>query len=75
MSLLEKGVTGWLAGTEHPTIADFHWASTLMAVQKGWTGNKEALKGFPELEKFVEKFLAVAEIADYYKNHEFKIWW
>ena len=74
-ALLQKSETGWLAGTSGPSIADFHWVATLMAIQRGWTGNKEALKKFPELVGLVEKFLAVPEIADYYKNNEFKIWW
>ena len=72
-SLINNGGTGWLAGTEGPSLADFHWVSTLMACQRGWTGKEARLT--KELEALVEKFLAVPEIADYYKNNEFKIWW
>lgn len=76
VKLLKNGQTGWLAGTQHPTIADIFWGSSLQAVKLGWTGvGEKVFDDFPEINQFIEKFLAIDEVAEYYKNTEFKIWW
>ena len=71
--LLNSSKSGWIAGTENASIADFMWVPTLMAVQKGWTGGCQKLT--PTLTKYVEKFLALPENQKYYETHEYKIWW
>ena len=57
--LLVDGGTGWLAGTPGPTIADLLWAPWLHQIEKGWSGNAEALKPFPELEALLAKVRAL----------------
>ena len=73
--ILSESSTNWIAGTEGPSIADFFWAASLMAVQRGWTGDKTVVEGFPKLNALVDRVLALEEMKEYYKNHEFKIWW
>ena len=38
---IQQGETTWIAGTDKPSIADFHWAGVLPAIEKGaWTGDE-----------------------------------
>ena len=57
--LLKSGGTGYLAGTKEPTIADFFWYPTFVAVADGWTGNPKALDSFPLIQSFMVKFKAL----------------
>ena len=65
---LDASATGWLAGTQGPSIADFFWVPSLMALQKGRSGDADVLKAFPRLEALVGRFLALPKIAEYYQN-------
>jgi len=71
---LEKGGTGWLAGTEKPTIADFQWAGILPAVKKGWTGKQFDLKEYPKLAAMCDNFYELEQVKTWYKNNEYKLW-
>ena len=57
--LLKRGGTGYLAGTKEPTIADFFWYPTFVAVAEGWTGNPKALESFPLIQFFMTKCKAL----------------
>jgi glutathione S-transferase len=56
--LLKDGATGFLAGTKEPTIADFFWYPTFVAIANGWTEDANILKSFPFIQKFMSKFKA-----------------
>lgn len=69
---IQEFETGWLAGTENPTIADFQWAVWLRIVELGWTGQKIQL---PErLDDLVERFFDLDENQSWYDDHDFKLW-
>jgi len=73
---LEKSKSGWLAGTEQPSIADFQWGSTLRGVSHGWTGSKTVLDAekFPKLVAFEKKFHDFGAIKKYYETNVYKDW-
>mmetsp|Transcript_14913 Transcript_14913/g.23496 ORF Transcript_14913/g.23496 Transcript_14913/m.23496 type:complete len:83 (-) Transcript_14913:329-577(-) len=70
--MLASSKTGWIAGTDQPSPADFAWACRLAqfipdkvdlfpeAVRK--------LEGFPGLQAFVEKFFAHPKIKEFYSK-------
>jgi len=64
--------TGWIAGTEEPTPADFVWYCRLinMASKKEISEKVKSLEDFPKLKTFVEKFESLDEIKQYYKERE-----
>jgi hypothetical protein len=60
--LLEKSSTGWLAGTETPSICDFALAPRLMSLPSSAEVFKDILVPFPKVVAFFDKFKAtVAE--------------
>lgn len=65
-SLLENSKSGWLAGTDKPTIADFVWAPLLVAVKDGWSGDTTLLDKFPLITTFLTNFYKLKPIATYY---------
>lgn len=67
------GDNDWLAGTEGPTIADFGWVNSFMSIQKGGLGDPSMLAGFPKLNALVDRLMALDEMKEYYKNHEYKM--
>lgn len=68
-ALLKKGSTGWIAGTQKPSIADFCWAPILKSVLEGkTTGDSTVLKSFPEVIAFMRKFYALPAVAQYYAD-------
>ena len=68
----ETGATGWIAGTEEPSPADFVWYCSLtnMAVKKEISEKNKSLVDFPKLKAFIEKFESLDEIKHYYKERE-----
>jgi len=54
-SLVKMGGTVWLAGTQKPTIADFHWAPVLKRAER-ITGDPNLLSEFPLLSRMLKSF-------------------
>ena len=71
---IEKGGTGWLAGTAKPSIADFQWAGILPAIKGGWTGKKFDLTKYPKLNAMNDKFYLLEAVNQWYENNEYKFW-
>ena len=67
---LQQNGSAWLAGTKGPSIADYFWVPVLRSLQGGWSGDKEILGKFPALVDLINRFMALPEVAEYYKNHE-----
>lgn len=65
--VLESSGTGWLAGTEGPSIADFLWVPTLQGLLAGWSGDESLLKPHPSLLELVKRFMALPEVEAYYE--------
>ena len=68
--ILVEGGTGWMAGTNGPSIADFFWAPSLKACQTGWTGDSTVLSGFPKLEEFMGRFYGIPQVKNYYYERD-----
>lgn len=68
--LLEDSSTGWLAGTEEPSPADFVWYVRLavyMPSQPRFFPEKlVSFEDFPKIKAFVEKFAGLDAINEYY---------
>ena len=61
---LASGGTGWLCGTESPSVADFFMGTELQRLGEKWaerSGGRTFAESFPELGAFVEKFYALGE--------------
>ncbi len=60
--------TGWLAGTDEPSPADFVWYVTLslMAEKKELSDNVKSLEDFPKIKAFMEKFESLEAVKEYY---------
>jgi len=71
---LVKGGTGWLAGTEKPTIADFQWAGILPAVKAGWTGKKWDMTAYPKLNAMCDRFYEIESVKAWYENNKYEFW-
>jgi len=69
---IETSATGWIAGTEEPSPADFVWYCSLtnMAAKKEISEKNKSLECFPKLKAFVEKFESLDSIREYYKEDE-----
>mmetsp|Transcript_27937 Transcript_27937/g.49567 ORF Transcript_27937/g.49567 Transcript_27937/m.49567 type:complete len:226 (+) Transcript_27937:103-780(+) len=66
--------SGWIAGTEEPSPADFVWyvrLSSSMAQKKELSDKIKSLADFPRIKKFVETFGGLEPIREYYaaKDH------
>lgn len=68
--LLEASTTGWIAGTEGPSIADF-----ILVPRLEWLNNGQAIEGFTNvLDKYenlkglIAKFYEIPAVKDYYKK-------
>lgn len=68
----DASATGWIAGTEEPSPADFVWYCSLtnMADKKEISDENKSLVDFPKLKAFIEKFESLDEIKEYYKERE-----
>ncbi|CAJ1942768.1 unnamed protein product [Cylindrotheca closterium] len=71
--LLKASSTGWVAGTETPTIADFVWFARFddyIPNRKQLSENLRSLDDYPECKAFVERFKSLAPIKEYYANQK-----
>merc|ERR1712226_405564 len=68
-TVLAYGGTGWLAGTEQPTIADFFWVPTLQLLQQGaWNGDANLFTPFTKLQALIKRFSELPQVKDYYSK-------
>lgn len=70
---LEDSTTGWIAGTEGPSIAEFTWMPALK-----WFSEEAAARGgnsvidvdkFPKIKEWMEKFDNLSEIKEWRAKH------
>jgi glutathione S-transferase len=69
--LLNASETGWIAGTEEPSAADFVWFTRLsnsMPETAEYPDKLKSLEDFPVLKTFVEKVKSLEAIKDYYEK-------
>lgn len=69
--LFKASATGWVAGTEEPSIADFVWFARLgdFLPNKGEYSEKlKSLDEFPTLKTFVEQMRSLEAIKEYYEK-------
>jgi glutathione S-transferase len=68
-SLLKASSTGWIAGTEEPSAADFVWFARLadfVPNKAEFSPKLKTLEDFPVLKDFVERFKSLEAIKEYY---------
>lgn len=70
-NLLNESTSGWLAGGDGPSIADFVLVPRLLwLTAPGKDGiDTEILSGYPLLRSFIDKLLALTAVVEYYKTH------
>lgn len=70
--ILESSPTGWIAGTETPSPADFVWYCSLvnMAAKKEISAANSGLESYPKLRAFKEKFESLEAIKEYYRKEK-----
>jgi prostaglandin-H2 D-isomerase / glutathione transferase len=69
----EASSTGWIAGTEEPSMADFVWYSKLVDFipeHPNLSSTAKDLSPYPACQAFVEKFRALEAIQAYYAGKE-----
>ena len=69
---LERSPTGWLAGTDSPSIADLAWAPRLRWLESGaldWLP-PSILTPFPRARALVERVYALPEVAAFCRHEE-----
>jgi glutathione S-transferase len=67
--LFEQSSTGWIAGTEEPSPADFVWYMRLadfIPEKKELSDKIKSLEDYPACKAFVEKFKSLEAIKGYY---------
>ena len=75
LSFLEKkltaSTTGWLAGTEKPSIADFVFVPRLQWLVSGANDGIDGnlLDGYPKVKEMIEKLMSLPEVVEYYKKN------
>jgi len=62
---LHASKTGWIAGTDGPSIAEFHW----MPVLKWYDGKVLDVNDYPKIKEWMDKFYDLPEIKDWYAKH------
>mmetsp|Transcript_24817 Transcript_24817/g.36725 ORF Transcript_24817/g.36725 Transcript_24817/m.36725 type:complete len:224 (+) Transcript_24817:84-755(+) len=70
-SLLKSSSSGWIAGTEEPSTADFVWYTRLadyIPAKKELSDKVKSLEGFSSCKAFVEKFRSLDAIKEYYES-------
>lgn len=70
--VIEASITGWMAGTDEPSPADFVWYCSLinMSEKKEISEKNKSLEGLPKLKAFMEKFESLEAIKDYYNKEK-----
>ncbi len=71
-SMLEKSSSGWLAGGDKPSIADFCFVPRLKwLIEPGLHDgiDPQLLTSFPLIQKLIEKFENLPEVVEYYRTH------
>jgi glutathione S-transferase len=60
--------TGWIAGTDDPSPADFMWYVRLtnMAENKDLSDKVKTFEDFPKIQEFIQKFKSLESIEEYY---------
>eukprot|EP00980_Cylindrotheca_fusiformis_P000608 scaffold154_cov129-Cylindrotheca_fusiformis.AAC.25 len=69
--MLNASSTGWIAGTQEPSPADFVWYSRLVDYipeKAELTDKLKSLEEFPGCKAFVQKFKSLAAIQQYYTS-------
>ncbi len=69
-SLIKASSTGWIAGTEEPSIADFVWFSRLVDFvpnKEEYSEKLKSLEEYPALKTFIEKIKSLEAIKQYYE--------
>jgi glutathione S-transferase len=74
LAQLERALaaSGWIAGTDRPSAADFAWGTSLRDLRAGAHSAflpKEILTGLPRVNAFLDRFLQLPEVASYYTKH------
>lgn len=66
--LLERSSTGWVAGTEEPSIADFILVPRLQWLISGDNEgiSREILDPFPRLRAMMDKLMTLPAVVAYY---------
>jgi glutathione S-transferase len=67
--LFKQSSTGWIAGTEEPSPADFVWYIRLadfIPEKKELSDKIKSLEDYPACKAFVEKFKSLEAIKEYY---------
>ena len=69
-SLLTKSTTGWLAGTQKPSIADFVFVPRFQWLVSGANDgiDSDLLKKFPKVLELIEKLMTLPQVVEYYKG-------
>lgn len=69
--ILKESPTGWIAGTEEPSVADFLWFSQLyneIPEKEAYSDKLRSLEDFPGLQAFIEKMLTVDSVKKFYNK-------
>ena len=61
---LNASKTGWIAGTDEPSLAEFHWMSSF----EWFDGKMFNLADYPEIKAWIERFYSLPEIKAYKNN-------
>ena len=74
LAQLERALaaSGWIAGTDRPSAADFAWGTSLRDLRAGVHSAflpKEILTGLPRVNAFLDRFLQLPEVASYYTKY------
>jgi len=69
---LKKSRSGWLAGGEGPSIADFIIVARLKYLASGVVDHlpTDFLDNFPKLQELVAKYNALPAVVNYYESHK-----
>ena len=69
--LLTNSTTGWLAGTEKPSAADFVFVPRLKWLVSGANDGIDSnlLDGFPNVKALIAKMMALPEVVSWYEKN------
>jgi glutathione S-transferase len=72
-NFLKNSSSGWLAGGNSPSIADFFLIPRLksLTIPNLYNGiSHNILENFPLVRELIDKFYSMPQIAEYYNNHK-----